>query len=334
MNVFERCEHDKTHNCATCGYIRIDGEKVFFKDLVLKGAISEMHLKFVNYMAEKNRTIDFFFHKDEIHIPEGQGKVVGLATALQLQAWEYLYNDIEVMKAGLVSYLEELKAQNLNVLSGTALQDLLQIIEDGGIGKRPLVGVPRLNYKYSDVSQLIKRIGKDEVEKHFKAAPFEATSLWAEEDYSHFSYFKINHDGPYIFNKPNRFWWECKLDDSGELYDLFEIKRFLEAFRLVGLIGSLEEAETAISNCPNEQAYFELHACDGQDGVSYWVKSWVKSEVFPDGGFGKWACRWDGQYWEPSDDGYITNLKLDSHKSQFRHLNDVVDAVQRVRACQ
>ena len=238
--------------------------------------------------------------------------------------------DVDGIKADLVSYLEELKAQNLNVLSGTALQDLLQIIADGGIGKRPLLGVPRRNYKLSDVSELIKRIGKDEVEKHFKAAPFEATSLWAEEDYSHFSYFKINHDGPYIFNKPNRFWWECELDDTGELYDLFEIKRFLEAFRLVGLIGSLEEADTAISNCPNEQAYFELHACDGLEGITYWVKS----NVFPDGGFGDWACRWDGQYWEPSDDGYVTNIKLDGCKRRFRHITDVVAAVQRVKACQ
>lgn len=329
MNEIERCEHDKTHNCATCGYIRIDGEKVFFKSLELKGAISEMHLKFVQYMAEKNRSINYFFHKDEIQIPEGQGKVVGLATGLQLQAWEYLYNDIEVMKAGLVSYLEELKAQNLNVLSGTALQDLLQIIADGGIGKRDLIGVPRLNYKYSDVSQLFKRIGKEEVEKHFKAAPFGSTTLCTEEDYSHFSYFQINFDGVFIFNKHHREWWHCSLDDSCELYDLYEVKRYIDAFKLVRDIGSLEEAETAINNCPYEQAYFELHACDGLDGVSYWRKS-ESVDIW----YAHWACRWDGQYWEPSDDGYITNQKLDTQKRRFKPLADVISAVQRVKACQ
>lgn len=324
MNVIESCEHDKTHNCSTCGYIHIDGEKVYYKDLDVKGAISEVHVKFVRYMAEKNRTIDFFFHKDKIHIPEGQGKVVGLATALQLQAWEYLYSDIEVMKADLVSYLEELKAQNLNVLSGTALQDLLQIIADGGIGKRDLVGVPRLNYKYGDVSKLIKRIGKEDVEKHFKAAPFEATTIWTDNE--DFSYFKINSEGSYIFNKPNREWWGCLIDGDGEIYDLCEIKRFIAAFRLIRLIGTLDDAQEAVNNCPDQHAYIEPFPY--VDSVSYYVASKPEDGVFD------WAYLWNGKEWEPSDDGYVTNKQLVSHKNRFIPLADVVDAIQRVRACQ
>lgn len=324
MNAIESCEHGKSHNCSACGYILIDGEKVYYKGHALKGAISEMHLKFVHYMAEKNRTIDFFFHKDKIHIPEGQGKVVGLATALQLQAWEYLYNDAEVMKADLVSYLEELKAQNLTVLSGTALRDLLQIIADGGIGKRDLIGVPRLNYKYSDVSQLIKRIGKEEVEKHLKAAPFEATTLWTDNE--DFSYFKINSEGSYVFNNPNREWWGCSLDDHGEIYDLYAIKRFIGAFRLIRLIGTLDDAEKAVKNCPDEQAYIEPYPYS--DCVSYYVAS------KPEDGVLDWAYLWNGKEWEPSDDGYVTNKQLMNHKNRFIPLATLVDAIHRVRVCQ
>nr|WP_314367319.1 hypothetical protein [uncultured Acinetobacter sp.] len=322
MNAVERCEHDKTHNCSSCGYIVIDGEKVFYKNLVLKGAVSECHKKFVHFMAEKFNTLNFFFHNGEIHVPEGQGKSVGLVICGQLRAWEHLYRDIDTLKDGLVTYIEEIQSENIGVLSDAALKDVHQIIEDGGIGKRPLISIPRLNYKCADATELFRRIGYDEVEKHFKAAPFGATTLWTDNE--DFSYFKINPKGSYIFNNPNREWWGCPFDGDGEIYDLYEIKRYIAAFRLIRRIGTLEAAQDAVNNCPDQHAYIESYG----NCVSYYVVS------NPEDGVLDWAYLWNGKQWEPSDDGYVTNKQLVTHTSRFIPLADVVEAVQRVSACQ
>lgn len=326
MNAVERCEHDKTHNCSSCGYIVIDGEKVFYKNLVLKGAVSECHKKFVHFMAEKFNTLNFFFHNGEIHVPEGQGKSVGLVICGQLRAWEHLYRDIDTLKDGLVTYIEEIQSENIGVLSDVVLKDVQQIIEDGGIGKRPLISIPRLNYKCADVPELFRRIGYDEVEKHFKAAPFGATTLRIED--GHFSYFKINAKGTFIFNKHNREWWGCDLDDDCEIFDLFAIKRFLQAFRLVRRIGSEENAQEVVECSPDDEAYIEVIGYFDTVNISYYMKSVPNDEI------GDIALSWQGNYFEPSDDGFITNKIIDKQTSRFVKISALADALELVRSCQ
>lgn len=326
MNAVERCEHDKTHNCSSCGYIVIDGEKVFYKNLVLRGAVSECHKKFVQFMAEKFNTINFFFHNGEIHVPEGQGKSVGLVICGQLRAWEHLYREIDTLKEGLFKYIEEMKSENNGAIEASLLQDLLQIVEDGGIGKRPLISIPRLNYKYADLTELFRRIGYDEVEKHFKAAPFEATTFFIED--GHYSYFKINDKGSFIFNKPNREWWGCDLDGDGEIYDLFEIKRFLHAFRLVRRLGSEENAQEVIECSPDDEAYVEVIGYFDTVSISYYMKSVPSDEI------GDIALSWQGNYFEPSDDGFITNKIIDKQTSRFIKISALAEALELVRSCQ
>lgn len=76
----------------------------------------------------------------------------------------------------------------------------------------------------------------------------------------------------------------------------------LELLNLIELCEGVEVALQALQDQPPGTQFVHLEV---DHPIQYWSKS------VPEDGVGDTAYIWDSQYWEPSDDGVVSNGRLD-----------------------
>lgn len=79
----------------------------------------------------------------------------------------------------------------------------------------------------------------------------------------------------------------------------------MENSELMNLIEVCEGIEVALQVLEDQPEGTQFVHLEVDHPIKYWSKS------LPEDGIGDIAYLWDGQYWEPSDDGAVSNGRLD-----------------------